>query len=70
MNSYAFLMKIILIDISIGRDYESSLLSRLSYSSFQEFEDILRIITNRVPFTDTIKLALMFCVMVRRNLHA
>lgn len=46
-----------------GKDVESSLLSRLSYSSLEDFQEILSTISNRVPFTETIKLALMFCVL-------
>ena len=59
------LQKFKLTFVFLGKDYESSLLSRLSYSSLQDFQEILSTISNRVPFTETIKLAFMFCVLVR-----
>ena len=49
------------------KDAEAALLARLSYSSLEDLQEVLNIISNRVPLSDTIRLALAFCVLVRKD---
>eukprot|EP00112_Aurelia_sp_Birch-Aquarium-sp1_P007119 Seg1777.6 transcript_id=Seg1777.6/GoldUCD/mRNA.D3Y31 product="Solute carrier family 35 member F5" protein_id=Seg1777.6/GoldUCD/D3Y31 len=45
------------------KDAEAALFARLSYSSLEDLQEVLNIISNRVPLSDTIRLALAFCVL-------
>lgn len=45
------------------KDSRAAMLARLSYSSIEDLEEVLSSLSNRVPFTDTIRLALLFCIM-------
>ncbi|XP_065052080.1 solute carrier family 35 member F5-like [Rhopilema esculentum] len=45
------------------KDSHAAMLARLSYSSIEDLEEVLNTINSRVPFSDTIRLAFVFCVL-------